>query len=83
MTLPAFAAERACKYAALVAVDRYLLPTGRSAANPPTTAAAVDGCDRQTDRRTRDGHGLGPSMGWVGLGWVAFFSTCDGLGGLG
>jgi hypothetical protein len=21
-------------------------------------------------RQTRDGHGLGPSMGWVGLGWV-------------
>ena len=26
----------------------------------------------------RDGHGLGPSMGWV-----AFSSTCDGFGGLG
>ena len=34
----------------------------------------------------RDEHGLGPSMGWVGLdwaGWVAFSSTCDGFGGLG
>ena len=29
---------------------------------------------------TRDGHGLGPSMGWIGLGWVAFSSTSDGLG---
>jgi len=28
----------------------------------------------------RDGHGLGPSMGWGGLSWVAFSSTCDGLG---
>jgi hypothetical protein len=31
----------------------------------------------------RDGHGLGPSMGWVGLGWVEFSSTCDGLGWVG
>ena len=31
----------------------------------------------------RDKHGLGPSMGWVGLSWVAFSSTCDWLGGLG
>jgi len=27
----------------------------------------------------RDGHGLGPSMGWVELGRVAFSGTCDGL----
>jgi len=62
MTLPAsaaerrargaVAAERACSwYAAptLAAVDRYLLPAGRSAANPPATAAAVERWDRQTD----------------------------------
>jgi len=34
-------------------------------------------------KSTRDGHGLGPSMGWVGLGWVEFSSACDGLSGLG
>jgi len=37
-------------------VDRYLLPTGRSAANPPAVVAAVNQWDRptngQTDRRT-------------------------------
>ena len=36
------------------AVDRSLLPAGRSAANPPHTAAAVDRRDRQTDGRTAD-----------------------------
>jgi len=30
------------------------LPAGRSAANPPAAAAAVDRWDRQTDGRTRD-----------------------------
>jgi len=32
------------------AVDRYLLPAGRSAANPPVTVAVVDQWDRQPDR---------------------------------
>ena len=32
-----------------IAVDRYLLPAGRSAANPSTAVAAVDRWDRQTD----------------------------------
>jgi len=37
------------------AIDRYLLPAGHSAANPPHAAAAsVDRWDRQTDRRTLD-----------------------------
>jgi len=31
----------------------------------------------------RDGHGLGPSIGWVGLIWVEFFGACRGLDGLG
>jgi len=37
---------------ALAVVDRYLLPTGRSAANPPAAAAAVDRWDGRTDGRT-------------------------------
>jgi len=52
MTLPAFAAEcRRPQHSARskpTAIDRYLLPAGRSAANPP---AAVDQQDRETDRR--------------------------------
>jgi len=36
------------------AVSRYLLPAGRSAANPPATVAAVDRWDRQTDGQTPD-----------------------------
>ena len=36
------------------ATDRYLLPAGHPAANPPHTAAAVDRQDRQTDGRTPD-----------------------------
>jgi len=62
MTLPAFATERGhlheisihSGYAAPApaAVDRYILPAGRSAANPPHAAAAVDRTDRQTDGRT-------------------------------
>ena len=60
-TLLAFAAERlraAVRRCCLapVAVDRYLLPAGRPAANPPHAAAAVDRWDRQTDRRTHTGH---------------------------
>jgi len=37
---------------AAAAVDRYLLPAGPTAANPPYAAAAVDRWDRQTDTRT-------------------------------
>jgi len=38
------------------AVDRYILPAQRSAANPPHVVAASDGMDgeRQTDERTPD-----------------------------
>ena len=40
-----------------------------------------DGCYRYVlSVPVGDGHGLGPSMGWVGLGWFAFSSTCEGLG---
>jgi len=44
MTLPAVAAERRAAAPLLLsaAVDRYLLPAGRSAANPPAAVAAVD-----------------------------------------
>jgi len=62
MALPAFAAER--RAAALLYlllrrpppsnIDRYLLPAGRSAANPPHAEAAVERRDRQTDGRTHD-----------------------------
>jgi len=57
--LPAFAAERLAAVTSLLldaqrraAIDRYFLPTRRSAANPPHAAAAVDRWDRQTDGRT-------------------------------
>jgi len=58
VTLPAFAAERRAAAPLLlsapaagtpIAVDRYLLLAGRSAANPPAAAAAVD---RRTDGQT-------------------------------
>ena len=46
MTLPACAAElRRLQHdarIALTAIDRYILPARRSAANPPTAVAAVD-----------------------------------------
>jgi len=57
MTLPAFGAERrrllhgACCRAP-AAIDRYLLPDWRSAANPSAAVAAADRCDRRTDGRT-------------------------------
>jgi len=55
MTLPAFAAERRrLPYgarSASAAVDRYLLPAGRSAANQPAATVAIDRWDRQTDGR--------------------------------
>ena len=58
MTLPAFAAwDRRLLHGARSApeaIDRYLLPGGRSAANPPAAVAAVDRSDRQTNRRTLD-----------------------------
>jgi len=56
MALPAFAAERratalccgavAAGRPASAALDRYLLPVRRSAANPPHAAAAVNRWDR-------------------------------------
>ena len=57
MTLPAFAAERRAAALLLLgagapAVDRYDLPAGRSAANPPHAAAAVERWDQRTDGRT-------------------------------
>ena len=62
MTLLAFAAERRAVAPLLpsagvcctapAAVDRYLLPTWRSAANPPHAAAVVDRRDRRTDGET-------------------------------
>jgi len=67
VSLPAFAAAalRAAAAPLLMgakhwaAIDRYLLPTGRSAANLPLAAAAVD---RRMDKRTDTGplHTAGP-----------------------
>jgi len=55
MTLPAFAAERwplqHGARSASAAIDRYLLPARRSAANPPAAVAAVDRWDRERDGR--------------------------------
>jgi len=44
--------RRCCWALAPVAVDRHVLPSGRSAANPPHAATAVERWDRQTDGRT-------------------------------
>ena len=63
VTLFAFAAERRAVAPLLpsagvcctapAAVDRYLLPTWRSAANPPHAAVlSIDGTDGRTERRT-------------------------------
>ena len=50
VTLLAFAAERrAAGCPAAAAVDRYLLPAGRPAANPPHASAVVDRTDKRTD----------------------------------
>jgi len=53
MMLPAFAAKRQHLQhganRAPTAIDRYLLPIGHSAANPPTIIAAVDQWDRRMD----------------------------------
>ena len=57
MTLLAFAADRRAavrRAVAPAAVDRYLLPVGHPAANPPHAAATVDRWDRRTDGRTSD-----------------------------
>ena len=54
-TLLAFAAVHCAAVAPLLlgaghaAIDRYLLPAGPTAANPPHAAAASNGWDRQTD----------------------------------
>jgi len=51
MTLPAFAAERGRLQQ--ISIDSwYAVPAGRSAANQPHAAAAVDRWDRQTDEDT-------------------------------
>jgi len=50
VTLPAFADER--RAAGAVRIDRYILPSERSAANLSTAVAAVDRWDRPTDRQT-------------------------------
>jgi len=60
VTLPAFACctarlmHGACPLRAPAAIDRYLLPAGRSAANQSAAVAAVDRRDRQTDGQTLD-----------------------------
>ena len=46
--------RRCCRTPAAAAVDRYVLPVGRSAANPPHAAAAVEQTDGRTDVRTPD-----------------------------
>jgi len=46
--------RRCCRTPAPAAVDRYVLPVGRSAANPPHAAAAVEQTDGRTDVRTPD-----------------------------
>jgi len=57
-TLPAFAAERRAVTPLLLSAGARYRSTsrarGRSAANPPHTAAAVDRWDRRTDGRTLD-----------------------------
>ena len=49
---PVLLRRRCCTGLRRAAVDRYLLPAGRSAANPPHAAAAID----RWDRHTTDGH---------------------------
>jgi len=50
VTLLAFAAER--RAAAAAAIDRYLLPAGRTAANPLQRSIDRTGTDRGTDTQT-------------------------------
>jgi len=57
MTLLAFAAERRAAAPLMLsigraAIDRYLLPAGRTAANPQQRNAVGEQWDRRTDRRT-------------------------------
>jgi len=56
MTIPSFAAERRRLQqgarSATAAIDRYLLPVGRSAANPLAATAALDRWDKRTGGRT-------------------------------
>jgi len=57
VTLLTFTADRRAAAAPLLlgaghaTIDRYLLPDGPTAANPPHAAAAADSWDRQTDKR--------------------------------
>jgi len=51
MTLPHLLLSAGACRTVPAAVDRYLLPAGRSAANPTAAVAAVDRRDRQTDGR--------------------------------
>ena len=51
LLLSAVLRRRCCWTPAPKAIDWYLLPTGRSAANGPATAGAVDLWDRRTDAR--------------------------------
>jgi len=51
LLLNAVLRRRCCWAPAPAAADRYLLPAGRSATNPPHAAAAVDRWDRRTDGR--------------------------------
>jgi len=51
---PARRSARPLLCAAPAAVNRYFLPTRRSAANLPLAAVAVNRWDRQTNRRTLD-----------------------------
>ena len=43
---------------------------------PTPRTPCVDRFTRFCTVQHKDGHWLGPSMGWVGLGWVAFSGTC-------
>ena len=56
VTLLAFAAKRRCLLhgarSVPAAIDRYLLPAGRLAANPSHAAVAVSRWDRHTDGQT-------------------------------
>jgi len=52
LLLDAVLRRRCCWAPAPAALDRYVLPTVRSAANPPHSTAAVKRWDRQTDGQT-------------------------------
>ena len=59
------AARRRCCWAPAPAIDRYLLPTGHSAANPLHAAAAVDRRDGQMNGRGKDVGGRRPPLFWT------------------